>query len=150
MQFLVSNTECEFGDVDGLMHIVQANSAAEAIRAFKLQVSVHDADFRSYLLDGGFAERFWIVTLKENQHYERTGERLASAALFRRRVTNYFSDRPDLAKVYLDYYFLDDDEEIEFHPDLYIQFAQYLLAIKNEYTNLRAIPMAKIPVIQAN
>ncbi|WP_141104106.1 hypothetical protein [Noviherbaspirillum denitrificans] len=146
MQFLVSSTDCRIDDDEGLIHIVHADSVSSAIRAFKLQVCIHDKYVRSYILDGEFGERFWILTAKERQHFEKTGELIATPALFRRRLTNYFANRPDLATAYLDYYFSSNDEQ-ELAPEHYCELAEYLLVTKNEFIKAQALPLDAIPVI---
>lgn len=147
MQFLVSYADSTFGDDEQLMHLVEADSAAAAIRAFKLQVCIYDTYVSCYIRNGEFGERFWLATEKEREHFEKTGERLATPALFSRRLRNYFSDRRDLAAAYLDYYFFCEDTEGELAPEVYAELAEYLLVTKNEFMDIRALPLSGIPVI---
>lgn len=149
MNFLVCLSECELGDEEGLMHIVEADSIVKAIHTYKLQVCTKDPYFRDYVLSNGFDERFWVSTPEEICHFEKTGESLASPELFRHRITTYFADRPDLATAYLDFYF-SDDEEKEFPSDVFNDLAEYLLVEKNAFLEIRAIPLADIPIICAN
>jgi len=98
---------------EGDFCIVSASNTEEAIDKFIRYYAVKDEDLVGHIYDKSinmsFAEVFWFQTKKEHKHFESTGERSIKNKEFKHRVTKFFGEHRDFAKMYLDFYFGEDD-----------------------------------------
>jgi hypothetical protein len=70
-------------------------------------------DFKDRCVNMSFAERFFMQTDEEVNHFGNTGEVLIDDTEFKKRVREYFGKHTKAAEDYLTYWFLDASEDEE-------------------------------------
>lgn len=104
------------GDLEsGTQRKVIAATEREAELLYRKHFLANDETFRDWVLDkacnAGVASRFWIWNQEEDDHFNRTGELLATENQYRERALHFFADNRRLGLAYLNYYFANDDDE---------------------------------------
>jgi hypothetical protein len=98
---------------EGSFCIVSASNTEEAINKFIEYYAIRSENLMKYIYDKSinmsFAEGFWFQTKKEHKHFESTGEKSIKNKEFKHRITQFFGEHRDFAKMYLDFYFSEDD-----------------------------------------
>jgi hypothetical protein len=98
---------------EGDFCIVSASNTEEAINKFIEYFAVRSENLMKYVYDKSinmsFAAGFWFQTKKENKHFQSTGEKSIKNKEFKHIITQFFGEHRDFAKMYLDFYFSEDD-----------------------------------------
>lgn len=128
--------------------LVIAPDQASAIEAYLLQVFVHEALFRDFVLDdsanGSFAERFFFQTELEKKRFLKDGTIGTEDEIVYSRVRSYFADRPDLGAWFVN--FLETGNADGVSEDLFTYIA---LRDGQEHLQLSVVDVEDIPVISA-
>ncbi len=130
--------------------IILADTKKHALELCCDYLISQDEYFLGYIyekgVNGGFPERFWLVTEQERHFFtENEGALMCSTDLFVERVYAYFKNKHKFAEMYISHWF-NDVFKIDFPPEM-IRFIWLKEVKKYDWCEIKIINLSKIHCI---
>ena len=148
-KYLIGDSCSEsFDDV----YIIEASSAKEACLLASKKLFKKNELFIEHLkecaINMSFAEKFWLKTDEEQDHFCKNGEVLIDFDEFKERVKKYFGLHVQAAQDYITFYTLTCDgheKEADIAFEKFVKNAEDFLVYEYlDYAELKAIEISKI------